>query len=252
MKERALLLVVFDGSARGASGTSLNDCLYPGRKLQRDVVDILLGFRLNRIAFMGDICKMYRQFWIHPKYRPLRHIFWRKSPQEELKEFELNKVTYGLNCAPFLALRVIKEIASLVVDHAPDISRALLKQTHMDDICTGADSVEKALVLKSTLVHNLAQFGLVLKKWTSNSNELLATVEVEDRASCSISFNDGESVPVLGVIWVPEQDCFRYDVSSMQTTATKRGVLLLIARMFDPLGLLSPVTFRAKHIMQKI
>jgi len=38
----------------------------------------------------------------------------------------------------------------------------------------------------------------------------------------------------------------------MKTSATKRGVLSLIARLFDPLGLLSPVTFRAKHIMQKI
>lgn len=38
----------------------------------------------------------------------------------------------------------------------------------------------------------------------------------------------------------------------MQTTATKRRVLSLIARVFDPLDLLSPVTFRAKHIMQTI
>lgn len=96
--------------------------------------------------------------------------------------------------------KVIREIASLVVGHAPDASRALLKQTYMNDICTGADSVEKALFLKSTLVDNPAQFGLELKKWTSNSDELLATVEIEDRASCSISFYDGESVPVLGVI----------------------------------------------------
>jgi len=53
----------------------------------------------------------------------------------------------------------------------------------MDDICTGADSVEESLLLKSRLVHNLAQFGLELKKWTSNSDEQLATFETEDRAS---------------------------------------------------------------------
>jgi len=38
----------------------------------------------------------------------------------------------------------------------------------------------------------------------------------------------------------------------MTTTATERGVLSFIARVFDLLRLLSPVTFRAKHIMQKI
>lgn len=250
--ENLKLRVVFDSSARGVSGVSLNDCLYPGPKLQRDVIDVLLGFRLNRIAFTGDICKMYRQFWIHPKYRPLQHIFWRESPQEELKEFELNTVTYGLNCALYLALRIIKEIASLVADHAPNVSRTLLKQTYMDDICTGADSVEEALSLKTALVQTLAQFGLELKKWSSNSDKLLSTVKIEDRALCSISFSDVESVPVLGVTWNPDQDCFRYDVMSMKTIATKRGVLSLIARVFDPLGLLLPVIFRAKLIMQKI
>lgn len=61
--------VVFDASARAFSGVSLNNCLLPGPKLQRDVVDVLLLFRLLRYVFTTDICKMYRQILIAPEQR---------------------------------------------------------------------------------------------------------------------------------------------------------------------------------------
>jgi len=36
------------------------------------------------------------------------------------------------------------------------------------------------------------------------------------------------------------------------TTSTKRNILSVIARLFDPLGFLSPVILFAKHLMQRI
>ncbi|XP_008181823.1 uncharacterized protein LOC103309058 [Acyrthosiphon pisum] len=47
--------VVFDASATSYSGVSLNDCLLPGPKLQRDVVDVLLLYRVHRFAFTTDV-----------------------------------------------------------------------------------------------------------------------------------------------------------------------------------------------------
>jgi len=57
--DQVKLRVVFDASARCDSGRFLNDALYVGPKLQRDIVDVFLGFRLYRFAFSTDICKMY-------------------------------------------------------------------------------------------------------------------------------------------------------------------------------------------------
>lgn len=103
--------VVFDASARSVSGKSLNDTLYVGPKLQGDIVDVLLGFRLYRFAFSADICKMYRQIKVNADYRGYQHVLWRATPVDALKEYELNTVTYGVNSAPFLALRVLHDIA---------------------------------------------------------------------------------------------------------------------------------------------
>uniref|UniRef100_A0A2S2QU41 Uncharacterized protein n=1 Tax=Sipha flava TaxID=143950 RepID=A0A2S2QU41_9HEMI len=103
--------VVFDASTAVADGSSLNRSLFPGPKLQQDIVDVLTHFRLFCHAFTTDICKMYRQITVLPQYRAYQHILWRPSPHMELVEYELNTVTYGVNCVPFLALHVLQEVA---------------------------------------------------------------------------------------------------------------------------------------------
>lgn len=60
--------VVFDASARTPSGKSLNDLLLTGPKLQNDITDVLLRFRLPKFMFSSDICKMYRQILILPDH----------------------------------------------------------------------------------------------------------------------------------------------------------------------------------------
>lgn len=51
--------VVFEASATSSGEMSLNQCLLTNPKLQWDVIDILLLFRVIRFAFTADVCKMY-------------------------------------------------------------------------------------------------------------------------------------------------------------------------------------------------
>jgi len=50
--------VVFDGSATSKSGLSLNNIMLRGPKMQPDIFNILLRFRLHRIALTADVEKM--------------------------------------------------------------------------------------------------------------------------------------------------------------------------------------------------
>jgi len=250
---KSKLRVVFDASARSASGKSLNDTLYVGPKLQRDIVDVLLGFRLYRFAFSTDICKMYRQIKVNANDRGYQHVLWRATPVDALKEYELNTVTYGVNSAPFLALRVLHDIADRCGIQSPSVQKALRLQTYMDDICSGAATLQEANELKCNLVKTLENHGFELKKWSSSTPELLEGVPREDCASGTRSFDDeGTVIRVLGLNWNSEEDSLGYDFSSIKFVHTKRGVLSVIARIYDPLGFLSPVVLFAKHIMQLI
>ena len=56
MKIRA----VFDASAKSSSNASLNDILQVGPTIHSSLIDVLLRFRVHRIALTADISKMYR------------------------------------------------------------------------------------------------------------------------------------------------------------------------------------------------
>ncbi|XP_025203838.1 uncharacterized protein LOC112600747 [Melanaphis sacchari] len=246
--------VVFDASATAHDGTSLNNCLHQGPKLQQDIVDILTRFRVHKLAFTTDICKMYRQVLVAPEYRPLQHVLWRASPQDQLVEYELNTVTYGLNCAPFLALRVLAAIADEDRAGYKTVRQAILQQTYVDDICVGADSIDDILSLQHDLITVLGKSGLELKKWSSNCPAVLDAVPSSACATGPLPFDavDGGGIKVLGLQWQPTEDVFGCALRCESPPVyTKRGVLSMIARIFDPLGLFSPATFYAKHIMQR-
>lgn len=62
---------------------------------------------------------------------------------------------------------------------------------------------------------------------------------------------------VLGLTWRTEQDDFVFDLRNLlnllkKTSNTKRGILQAAARIYDPVGLLSPFTIRAKCLFQKL
>ncbi|CAG4955148.1 unnamed protein product [Parnassius apollo] len=63
------------------------------------------------------------------------------------------------------------------------------------------------------------------------------------------------TIKILGLTWNRNADCFQYTVNlPMPTTApvTKRAIISVIARLFDPLGWLAPSVIIAKVFIQKL
>lgn len=52
--------------------------------------------------------------------------------------------------------------------------------------------------------------------------------------------------------WQHAEDKFTYKVSPLDRECTKRSLLSDLARIYDPLGFLAPLTFFAKHLMQRL
>lgn len=145
------LRVVFNGSWNVSSDTSLNQNLLVGRNLLPALNDVLLRWRWHKYVLVADIEKMYRQVFVHEDDRDLQRIVWRNSSDHEIAEFKLNTVTYGLACAPFLALRTLQQLAYDEASRYPEGSSVLLRNRYVDDVLTGADSLEDALKLRDQL-----------------------------------------------------------------------------------------------------
>jgi len=85
---------------------------------------------------------------------------------------------------------------------------ALLNQTYVDDVCTGADSVTDVLKLRFDLISILGSAGLELKEWSSDTSDVLDVVPSDHRVSCPPPFDTDNyiGIMVLGIQWHPTGD----------------------------------------------
>lgn len=245
------LRVVFDASAKGTAGLSLNDTLFAGPKLHQNLSSILLRFRIYPYVFVCDIKQMYCQILIKPEYRKYQRFLWRFSTDESIKEYHLNRVTFGVSSAPYLALRTLKELAAFERNNHPLAAKVLDESVYVDDCVAGAESVKDILKLQQELISLLEKGGFELRKWASNCSELLSAVKAIDPQMPLTFDSDGPNfVKVLGLQWHPQNDIFSYCYTPINVPCTKRNILSQIARIFDPVGFLSPMIFLAKRILQ--
>ena len=105
------LRVVFDASAKSSSGLSLNDCLMVGPKVQEDILDILIRFRLHPVAFYGDVAKIYRQVMLAEDDRDYHRFLCRKEPEHPTREYRMRTVTFHVASSAHHAQKVLLQIA---------------------------------------------------------------------------------------------------------------------------------------------
>ncbi|XP_058827247.1 uncharacterized protein LOC131687209 [Topomyia yanbarensis] len=232
---------------------SLNDALLTGPVIQDELFDLILRFRKYAVALVADVEKMYRQIRIHPEDTSLQRILWRFNPSEPVKIYELQTVTYGLAPSSFLATRVLKQIAMDFEGIYETGAQAVSEDIYMDDFISGADSIEKAIKLRDEVQSLMSEGGFQLRKWSSNRREALKDLpsEVLDEATM-LHFESDQRVKTLGVAWKPVPDEFCIDVQLVDHDGhwTKRKIFSAIAKLYDPLGLVSPVVSWAKIRLQ--
>lgn len=81
--------VVFNASAPTSNGTSLNDHMLTGPKLQNDIAKIVLCWRSDEFVYCADVEKMYRQILVDPRDRPYQCILRRSPTSGEIETYEL-------------------------------------------------------------------------------------------------------------------------------------------------------------------
>jgi len=131
----------------------------------------------------------------------------------------------------------------------------LLNDTFVDDVLTGTNSVQEALECQQELIRLCSRAQFELRKWASNSSEILHAVSEDTRAMSPLVLFDTSEDPalkILGLNWDPSSDTLSFKTHLMTKNPTKRSILSDIARVFDPLGLLSPITLLTKHLMQRL
>ena len=163
-------------------------------------------------------------------------------------------MTYGLACAPYLAIRCLQQLAGETT-HTLAVE-VLRRDTYVDDILSGADHISTTKNKIQQLRATLTAGGFNLRKWLTNSPALLEEVPISDHATFSmLPVGDSSTHHALGLQWNHQTDRFVFSApspSQSHHSITKRAVLSFIARLFDPHGWIAPITITAKVFLQEL
>lgn len=247
----AKLRTVFDASSKTSSSVSLNDVLLTGKKLQLNICDVLIQFRIHDFVFSCDVRQMFRQIQVNQEDQKYQLILWRENPDQPLNVYKLTTVTYGMNSSPYLALKTLAQLAEDDGHGFPEAGEVLKTNTYVDDCITGASTEDQALKLQQQLIALLRRGGFELRKWSSNSKRILESLP-KDHLESPVFLQAAEQphYSILGLHWSPTSDSFSYHFSLSSNSVTKRLILSTIAKVYDPCGFLSPITMWCKALMQ--
>ena len=114
-KSTSKLRVVYYASAKvRKDNKSLNECLYRGPVLLRDLVGMILRFRMPKVGIVSDIEKAFLQIELQPSDRDVTRFLWFKNYQEpkidesHIQEFRFCRVPFGVISSPFLLSATIE------------------------------------------------------------------------------------------------------------------------------------------------
>ena len=220
------LRVVFDGSARDATGHSLNEYLEAGGNLLRRLPAVLLNFRRDAVAAQTDIRAAFHQVSVSEKDRRYLQFLWGGQ------RLRFRRTPFGLTCSPFMLLQTISVHLDLYREAEPSLCAKLRAGLYMDDMCISFSSRTEAEVNMKRAEEMFSDAGMELHK-------------------LQISGDEDADANVLGLLWNPGTDHLAVRVPTLSAVTTKRELLSVLSKPFDPLGVLSPWLVVGRSLFQR-
>ena len=257
--ESTKLRIVYDASARASENSpSLNECLNPGPPLQNQLWNVLVRARFHPVLITGDLKQAFLQVRIQETDRDALRFHWFKDLQTKTIEvLRFTRALFGLAPSPFLLGGVIQQHLTNFRTVSPEIVSEIEKSLYVDDLISGGENEMKAEQLKTKATEIFADATFDLHKWHSNARELESynTVEREETetfAKQQLGVSNGDQASILGLPWSKEADTIGVNFPSDKTESTKRGILGKVAKIYDPLGLVTPVTLTGKLLYRDV
>ena len=260
--------LVYDGSSRTPNNHSLNEILASGSNRLANLFKILLSFRSKIHALTGDIATAYNGIKLEKDYYRYQLFLWQDGliDLNPVEVWVIKTLIYGVKCSGNITIEGIAALSDCIVEKHPDVSdgaKALKEDSYMDDILTGGKTVKDIDKIEKDIGFILGEGSMNVKCFTRNG------MKPSEKISA-----DGQSIGMLGYLWYSENDEFGLDQkpiflekskrgkhsgaveddfeSHLKAVFTKRTLCRIVASVFDPLGMLIPITSGLRRDLREI
>ncbi len=170
---------------------------------------------------------MHRAVSIVAEDKDLHRFLWRSNQSETLCDYRMARVTFGVSASSFAVNMSLLLNANELAHEFPLAAKAVLDLFYVNDGLTGTDSIPEALALRVELQELFARGQFLLRKWRSNSLEVLnhLTPDLKESPVSDTLALSEEYSKTLGLEWNSQLDMFRITVSDLPSLErlTKRA-----------------------------
>ncbi|GFY01945.1 uncharacterized protein TNCV_5098061 [Trichonephila clavipes] len=190
--------------------------------------------------------------------RDYLRFFWfpNDGDAKSYKIMRMNRVPFGVTLSPFILAATIKFHIRKYKEDYRETYELLNTSLYVDDLFAGSsESVYKAFDLSKDAIEILKDANMNLRKFKTNSKELRKLWN--ENGIGDVCESGERSLKVLGIIWNLNNDTFKLDAQPLlelikNLKNSKRCVLKTAAKVFDPIGFISPFVLIIKCLMQEI
>ena len=205
-------------------------------------------------------------------------FLWFEDPSAELPEiveYRFARLVFGLRPSPAILGTVILHHLKLYEQSKPEMTELLKNSLYVDDLITGEQTEDAALAVYKTTKKIMSEGGFNLRKWKTNDRQLQVKIDncesvcvnpnedheshakINTNPSTTATGCDNKAVKILGMKWNTNTDELCFDLGDLCDYAKslplkKRSVLKVSAKIFDPMGFLTPFTVRTKMFFQEL
>ena len=175
------------------------------------------------------------------------------SDDPEVVTFRFRRLCFGLVSSPFILNATVRHHMSKYIKEDANFVEAVINSLYCDDFVGSFNDENESYLFYEKLKTRFAQGAFNMRKWVSNSKTVLN--KINESEGVTLKDNRPE-LKVLGLIWNAETDQLKFEFSAMlgntEEVITKRVILATTAKMFDPLGLISPAIVPLKLVFQML
>ena len=206
---------------------------------------------------------MFNQVRLADSEKDFFRFLYRKHPRDELKEYRFTRIVFGINSSPFQSIMTIQALCHEINDEYPEAANIIRKLLYVDDFIYSNDEILKLQQVIKDANALFEKGGFKLAKFHTNCKEIVKEVPLS-KLHPSIQHYKDEELPkesifkTLGIEFDGMRDEFAFNLPKLiegwhdPEKATKRTILSDTAKIYDPMGMLSPLVTTLKIFIQDL